>query len=116
MATSSQGTTLSFGAAAYTVTSIAVSNGQERERVRIPHMGMGPDDVEGVVYSHRTQENFATIEIEYLGTSSPAVQSSATITIGGKISFSGAATCVSSTLRLSVGDMVRGTASFRVAT
>lgn len=116
MATSSQGTTLSFGAVAYTVTSVAVGYGQERERIRTPHMGMGPNDVEDVVYSHKTQENYPTIEIEYLGSSPPVVQTSATISIGGPFAFSGPATCISSTVRLAVGDVVRGTAGFRVAT
>lgn len=117
MATSSQGTTFSFIASAFTVTSIAVNYGQERERVRLPHMGMGPNDVEDVVYLHKTQDNFATVEIEYLGTSAPSLQAYGTLAIGSSaFSFSGSATCVSSDVRLSVGDVIRGTASFRVAT
>lgn len=116
MATSSQGTTLSFRAVVYTVTSVSVGYGQERERVRIPHMGLGKDDVEDVVYTHKTQENYPTVEIEYLGSGPPAIQATGTVSIGGPFSFSGTATCVSSTVRLSVGDVVRGTASFRVAT
>ena len=116
MATSSQGTTLSFGAVGYTVTSISVSLGQERERIRLPHMGMAADDVEDVVYLHKTQENYPTVEIDYIGGSPPSVQAYGTISISGKFAFSGPATCVSSSVRLSVGDMVRGSASFRVAT
>lgn len=117
MATSSQGTTFSFIASTFTVTSIAVNYGQERERVRIPHMGMAAGDVEDVVYLHKTQENYPTVEIEYLGTAPPSLQAYGTLAIGGSaFSYSGPATCVSSNVRLSVGDVVRGSASFRVAT
>jgi len=116
VATSSQGTTLSFGAVAYTVTSVSVGYGQERGRAGIPHMGMGANDVEDIVYTHKTQENYPTVEVEYLGNSPPVVQASGTLAIGGPYSFSGPATCVSSAIRLAVGDVVRGTAGFRVAT
>lgn len=79
-------------------------------------MGMAANDVEDVVYLHKTQENYPTVEIDYIGESPPSVQAYGTIAIGGKFTFSGPATCVSSSVRLSVGDMVRGSASFRVAT
>lgn len=114
MATSSQGTYLSFQGSSYTVTSISVSQGQERERVRVAHMGLGPDEREDVVYVHKTQDNLPTVEIEWIGGSVPAVQASGTVSITGAYSFSGTGTCVTSAVRVATGDIIRGTASFRV--
>lgn len=116
MATSSQGTYLSFRGSSYTVTSISVAYGQERERVRVAHMALGPDEQEQVVYLHKTQDNLPTVEIEWVGGAIPTVQSSGTITISGAYSFTGTGTCVASAVRLATGDIIRGTASFRVAT
>lgn len=111
---SSQGTTFSFGGASYTITSVTVNLGQERGRVAAPHLHMGPNDVEPWAYSHRTADELPTVDIEFIGSSAPAVNATGSLAVAGKLAYSGNATCISSQVTASVGDIVRGSASFRV--
>jgi len=111
---SSQGTSFTFGASAYTITSVTVNGGAERQRVSAPHMGLGPNDTEPVYYLHKSVDSLPTVDVEYIGQAIPSVGASATLTVSGRISFSGTATCVTSQVTASVGDVVRGSASFRV--
>jgi hypothetical protein len=111
---SSQGTTFSFGGSAYTITSVTVDFGQERDRVSGPHMGMAADAIETVYYIHRTVDSLPTVSVEFIGSSAPAVNASGNLAVGGRISYSGAATCISSQVSAQLDDIVRGSASFRV--
>jgi hypothetical protein len=112
---SSQGTTFSFGGGSYSVTSVTVNYGQERGRVSGAHMGLGPDDPEQVYYTHKTVDSLPTVDVEYITASAiPLVNASGSLVVGGKIAFSGNATCISSQVTASVGELVRGSASFRV--
>jgi len=54
------------------------------------------------------------ISVDYIGTSIISVQSAA-ISISGPVSFSGNATLTASTVSGSVGDLVKGSATWRVA-
>jgi hypothetical protein len=112
---SSQGTTFTFGGGSYSITSVTVNAGQERGRVSGAHMGMGIDDVEPVYSIHRTVDSLPTVDVEYITASVvPQVNTTGALAVGGRIAFSGQATCVSSQVTASVGDLVRGSASFRV--
>lgn len=113
---SSHGSTFSFAGVAFTVTSINVNYGSERAVVAAPHMGLGPNDFETVYTLHRTRDERPVVDVEYLSLTVPAVNAfgSVTIAISGGPSISGTATCISSQVVASVGDLVRGTASFRV--
>lgn len=111
----SHGTTFSFNGANFTVTSVQVNYGQERRFVGGGHMGLAVNDFEPVYRTHRTEDERATVDIEYLAGTTPAVNSAGTLSISGRISFSGQATCISSQVSASVGELVRGSASFRVA-
>lgn len=112
---SSQGTTFSFNGVTYTVTSIQVDFGQERRFVGGGHMGLSPTAFEPVYLLHRTEDERPTVDIEFIGGGVPQVNASGSISVAGKFSFAGNATCISSQVTVSVGDLVRGTASFRVA-
>lgn len=112
---SSQGTTFTFAGGSFAVTSVSVNYGQERSRVSAPHMGLGPNDTEQVFYLHKNVDSLPTVDVEYVTASSiPEVNATGTLQVTGKISFSGAATCIASQITASVGDLVRGTSSFRV--
>lgn len=112
--TSSQGTYLTFGASAYTITSVSVDLGQERERVSGAHMGLGANDIEPVYYLHRSVDSLPTVQVEFIGASAPAVGATATIVVSGRIAFTGPSTCIASQVSASLGEIVRGSASFRV--
>jgi len=112
---SSQGTTFTLGGTAYTVTSVQVDYGQERRFVGAPHMGLGVDDFEPVYRVHRTEDERATVDIEFIGAAAPTKNTTASLSITGGLSLSGTALCVSSSVRVAVGELVRGNASFRVA-
>ena len=112
---SSQGTSFTFASATYTVTSVRVNYSQERRFVGGGHMGLGPTAFEPVYLLHRTEDERPTVDIEFIGSTHPAVNATGTLTISGKLSFSGNATCVSAEVGAAVDEIVRGSASFRVA-
>jgi hypothetical protein len=112
---SSQGTTFTFGGGTYSITSVTVNYGQERTRISGAHMGMAADGIEPVYYGHRTVDSLPTVDVEYITASAiPQINATGAISVSGKVAFSGTATCVSSQVTASVGDLVRGSASFRV--
>jgi len=111
---SSQGTYFAFAGASYTITSVTVGGGAERQRVSAPHMGLGVNDTEPFYYLHKSVDSLPTVDIEFIGQSIPAVNAVGAIAVSGTVGFSGTATCVSSQITASFGDIVRGSASFRV--
>lgn len=142
---SSQGSSFTYNGASYIVTSIAVNYGgsdssassDTRQRVSAAHLDSDPEKPEpffevwqpdeigkgrliGVVSTTATSTTATatlqhTVDIEFLGVSPPTYGSSGSLVIGGPISLTFVATCKSSTVRATVGDVVRGTASFKVA-
>lgn len=123
MATLSQGTSFSFDAVGYTVTRVTVQRGssanQNRQRISTAHLGSDPDKEEPYleIWQPRADEGGGnSVEIDFLGSSTPTVGASGTLTISGKFSLTTTATCASSTVTAAVGDILRGSASFRIAT
>lgn len=137
MAISSQGTTFTFAGVVYTVTSVSVNYGgagrDQRQRVSAAFLGSDPESPEpffelwqpdpagvgrlsGVAgQSTATTAATHTVEIEFLGVSPPPFNAVGSLAIAGPFSVAfGQATCQSSIVRLAVGDMVRGSASFSV--
>lgn len=112
---SSQGTTVAFNNATFAATRVQVNNGQERRLVSGAHMGMAVNDFEPVYVTHRTEEERITVDIEYIAGTTPAVNAVGTLQITGRISVSGQAKCISSEVTAAVGELVRGSASFRMA-
>lgn len=137
MAISSQGTTFTFLGTVYTVTSVSVNYGggsgggsEQRQRVSAAFLGSDPEreesffelwqpDPTGVGRLAAAGGTAAAVthavEIEFLGTTPPAYGATGALSIAGPLTLSfGQATCRSSTVRASVGDIVRGSASFTV--
>lgn len=111
---SSQGTTFSFAGTTFTVTSVQVDYGQERRFVGAGHMGLAPNEFEPIYRIHRTEDERPTVDIEFIGQTAPTPNTSGAFSIAGKLTFSGNATCVSARIGVAVGEIVRGSASFRV--
>jgi len=141
MAISSQGTTFTFAGTPYIVTSISVSfgegsgsgsgSGNQRQRVSAAYLDSNPNLPEPYFEIWQPDPTgggrldsgggtagtsvSSTVEIEFLGTSAPTYDSVGTLVIAGPVSMTFSnATCKSSTIRLAVGDVVRGSASFNV--
>jgi hypothetical protein len=111
---SSQGTTFTFNGTDYTVTSVQVDYGAERQVVSGAHMGLGPDDFEPVFTTGRTRDERPTVQIDFIGGAIPGINASGWLSVSGKLSFNGGATCISSQVTAAIGELVRGSASFRV--
>jgi hypothetical protein len=136
MAISSQGTTFTFSGVTYTVTSISVQYGSgggdtQRQRVSAAHLDSDPEKPEPFVEvwqpdpggagristdgSTATASIQHSVQIEFTGTSPPVYQATGSLVISGPMSLTFAsATCNSSSVRLTVGDFIRGSASFTV--
>jgi len=110
-AISSQGLTFTFDGTAITVTSVSVSD--TADVVDASHLGQ--DKFENRLYVN----GFLTdreLTIDYFSDDILSAGVSGNLSITGPIGFSGPATITSATLGGSVGDVVRGTASFKVKT
>lgn len=114
MSLSSQGLTFSFASTSYVATSVNVDGGSERRFLSGAHLGLSGGAYEPLYRTFRTRDEFPTVSIEYIGASKPAVGTTGDLSISGPISFSGAATVTTSSITAAVGDLVRGSASFRV--
>ena len=115
---SAQGTTFSFGGSSYSATRVSVSQSQPialRNKISVATLSTSETAVEPFVYGFYPfpQDAEKTVEVEYLGGSVIAVGSSGVVatSLGG----GGNATCVSSSINATVGDLIRGTATFRIA-
>jgi hypothetical protein len=109
MAISAQGLTFTFAGTTLSVTSVSVNDSQELQDAT--DLGVAPN-------GHRIYvSGFATdreVTIDYFDSNILTAGESGTLTIAGPISFSGTATISNSSLSASVGDLVRGNATFRV--
>jgi hypothetical protein len=120
MASHAQGTTLTFGGATYTVTSITYSmtDVSAGDTIDVSHLGLAAGS--NVLTMDRPLKGSATdtgreVSIEYLGTAPITDGSTGTLVIGGGLSLNAAATVSSSSVTLTVNDATRGQATFRVA-
>lgn len=136
---SSQGTYFSFAGSSYTATRITVSEGDggnsgsssggsssQRQRVSIATLASDPNGYEPFIpiwlpdpasigdSTPGGAERTKSVEVDYIGQTQPTAGTVGTVSISGRISFSGQATCTGSSLTASVGDIVRGSASFTV--
>lgn len=117
MATYSQGTTLSFGGAVYTVTNITLNFSDvsgETDRIDVSHLGQSTGSqvltVKRPLIGDTSGDTGKECSFDYIGTSQLA--GGATGTLSGPMS--GSATVVSSSVTYSVNDVVRGSATLRV--
>ena len=109
MAVSSQGLTFTFGGTTLSVTNVSINESQDL--VDATDLGVAPNDRRVYVGGFASD---AEVQIEYFGDILTSGTTGA-LSITGPISYSGAATISSSSVSASVGDLVRGNATFRVA-
>lgn len=109
MAVSSQGLTFTFGGTTLSVTNVSINESQDL--VDATDLGVAPNDRRIYVGGFASD---AEVQIEYFGDILTS-GTSGTLTIAGPISYSGNATISTSSVSASVGDLVRGNATFRVA-
>ena len=107
---SAQGLTFSFGGSALTVPSVQVNDTQDL--IDGTHLGIGPNGRREFVGGFATDRE---VQVDYISATIIAAGASGALSISGPFSFSGNATCASASLGGSVGALVSGSATFRVA-
>jgi hypothetical protein len=110
MATSAQGLTFTFQASVLTVTSVQVNDTQDL--LDATHLGVAPNARRLFVGGFATDRE---VQIDYISTTILTAGASGALAISGPLSFSGNATCSNASIGGSVGDFVRGSATFRLA-
>jgi hypothetical protein len=110
MATSAQGLTFTFGGSTVTVTSVQVNDTQDL--LDATHLGVAPNARRLFVGGFATDRE---VQIDYISSTILVAGTSGALAIAGPFSFSGNATCSNASLGGSVGDFVRGSATFRLA-
>jgi hypothetical protein len=118
------GTTFSFAGTNYTVTSITytvgATGGGGTDAIDISHLGQTTGQSvlsrsRPLVGSAGTTDTGKSVSIEYIGNVVIAQNATGTLTITGGVSVSATATCNSSSVTLTVNDVVRGSADFSLA-
>lgn len=107
---SAQGLTFTFGGSNLTVTSVQVSDTQDL--IDGSHLGIAPNGRREFVGGFATDRE---VTIDYISTNVLAAGTSGSLSISGPMSFSGNATLSSASIGGSVGALISGSATFRVA-
>ena len=110
MATSAQGLTFTFGGSGLTVTSVQVNDTQDL--LDATHLGVPPNGKRIFVGGFATDRE---VQVDYISDTILTSGQSGSLSISGPMSFSGNATVSNASLGGSVGDFVRGSATFRLA-
>jgi len=110
MGTSAQGLTFTFGGSAVTVTSVQVNDSQDL--LDATHLGIAANGRRVFVGGFATERE---VQIDYINTTILTAGSSGALSISGPMSFSGNATVSQASLGGSVGDFIRGSATFRLS-
>jgi hypothetical protein len=110
MATSAQGLTFTFGGSTITVTSVQVNDSQDL--LDATHLGVAPNGKRIFVGGFATDRE---VQVDYISSTILGAGDSGSLSISGPFAFSGNATVSSASLGGSVGDFVRGSATFRLA-
>lgn len=116
------GTSISFGGTTFTVTSLTLNFSDvsgESDRIDVSHLGQSTGStvlsVARPLQGSTSGETGKEVSFDYIGTSQIIGGTTGTLSISGGTSISGAATVVSSSLTLAVNDVIRGSATIRVA-
>jgi hypothetical protein len=120
MASHGQGTSLVFANSTYTVTSVTYSmnNVGGDDTIDVSHLGQSAGS--NVLTMDRPLKGSASdtgreVSIEYIGTAPITDGATGTLVISGGLTLSASATVQSSSVTLTVNDVTRGQATFRVA-
>jgi hypothetical protein len=121
MATYSQGTSVVFAGVTYTVTNLTVNFSDvsgETDRIDVSHIGQSTGStmltVRRPLVGSPTGETGKEVSFDYIGSTSLAGGTIGVLSIGSG-GFGGTATVVSSSVTFAVNDVVRGSATLRVA-
>lgn len=107
---SAQGLTFSFGGSNLTVTQVQVNDTQDL--IDGSHLGIAPNGRREYVGGFATDRE---VQVDYISTTILTAGVSGSLSITGPLSFSGNATIASSSIGGSVGALISGSATFRVA-
>lgn len=110
MATSSQGLTFVFSGTTLTITSVQVNDNQDL--LDATHLGVAPNGRRIFVGGLATDRE---VTIDYISTTILSAGATGSLSISSPISISGNATVASASIGASVGDFIRGSATFRLA-
>lgn len=112
------GTTFSFSGTTYQATDITINNTDVGgdDSIDVSHLGLTSGS--SVLTQARplvgsTTDTGQEVQVEFIGTSAPTTGTEATLSISGGISLSGQARCTASSVRATVNDVIRGSATFR---
>lgn len=118
---SGSGTNFSFGGTTFTVTSITYSlgaTGGGADNIDISHLGQTAGQsvlsLSRPLVGTQGGDTGKTVSIEYIGTNVIAQNATGTLAITGGITVSATATCQSSSVTLTVNDVIRGSAEFQL--
>jgi len=122
MATYATGVGFTFAGNTFTVTSLTYSLGNTgggADLIDASHLGLTTGasviSLSRPLLGTPGGDTGKTISIEYLGTAPVAQNATGTLSISGPITVSAAATCQSSSVTLTLNDVVRGSAEFQLA-
>lgn len=107
---SAQGLTFTFGGTALTVTSVQVNDSQDL--IDGSHLGIAPNGRREWVGGFATNRE---VTCDVISSTVLSAGTSGALAITGPLSFSGNATIMSASVGGSVGDLVKGSVSFKVA-
>ena len=110
MATSAQGLSVTFGGSGLTITSVQVSDTQDL--VDATHLGVAPNARRLYVGGFASDRE---VTVDYIASTILAAGTSGSLVISSPISITGNATLSSASIGGSVGDFIKGSATFRVA-
>jgi len=122
MSTYATGVGFTFAGATYTVTSVTYSLGNTgggADLIDATHLGLTTGasviSLPRPLLGTPGGDTGKTVSIEYIGTAPVAQNATGTLTLTGPVSVSATATCQSSSVTLTVNDIVRGSAEFQLA-
>ena len=116
------GTTFTFSGTGYTVTNITYSVSDvsgTTEELDISHLGLTTGatvlTMKKPLVGSPNGDTGKEVTMDYHGSAPVTGGSSGTLTITGGIAYSGVATCSSSSVTATVNEVLKGTATFKVA-
>jgi hypothetical protein len=121
MATYATGVVFNFAGATYTVTSVTYALGETgggADLIDASHLGLTTGasviSLSRPLLGTPGGDTGKTVSIEYIGTDPVAQNATGTLSISGPIRVSVNATCQSSSVTLTLNDIVRGSAEFQL--
>jgi hypothetical protein len=122
MSTYATGVGFSFAGATFTVTSITYSLGNTgggADLIDASHLGLTTGasviSLARPLLGTPGGDTGKTVSIEYIGAAPVAQNATGTLAITGPVAISATATCQSSSVTLTLNDIVRGSAEFQLA-